>query len=85
MRIQVQYRQSSQLKIPVQVYQRCMRALRNTVRHKLLTFGENAVGQDVSLLPVSLLSTDPRVDSAEGLHVVYAEVSFLCFQFVQDG
>lgn len=69
----------------MQVCQGCLRALRNTARHKLLTFCENAVGQDVSLLPVSLLSTDPCVDSAEGMHVVSAEVSFLCFQFVQDG
>lgn len=39
----------------------------------------------MSLLPVPLLSTKPRVDSAEGLEVVPAEVSFLCFQFFQDG
>lgn len=49
------------------------------------TFCENAVGEDVSLLPVSPLSTNSCVDSAEGLCVVWVEVSVLCFQFVQDG
>lgn len=60
-----------------------MRTLRSDT--KMQTFCENAVGEDVSLLPVSPLSTNSCVDSAEGLRVVWAEVSVLCFQFVQDG
>lgn len=59
-----------------------MRTLRVERR---LTFSENAVGQDASILPVILLPTDARVDSAERLDVVCAQRSSFCFQFVPDG
>lgn len=50
-----------------------------------LTLSENAVGQDASLLPVSPLSADAGVDSAQSLCVVWAETSSLRFEFAQDG
>lgn len=59
-----------------------MRTLR--VERKL-TFSENAVGQDASLLPIILLPTDARVDSAECLDVAGAQLSPFCFQRVPDG
>lgn len=43
----------------------------------MLTFCEDAVSKDVSLLPVTRLSTESCVDSTEGLRVVPAEVFLL--------
>lgn len=56
-----------------------------TLRVERLTFSENAVGQDASFLPVILLPTDARVNSAECLDVVCAQLSSFYFQFVPDG
>lgn len=60
-------------------------SVRRLRAERKLTFSENAVGQDASFLPIILLPTDARVDSAECLDVVGAQLPPFRFQCVPDG